>query len=132
MQVDLIDDGNEFEVVFKRKVDVCKRLRLHALRRVHHDERALARGERATDFVREIDVPGRIDEVELVFIAVERGIEHSHGREFDGDAPLAFDIHRIEELFLHIALAHLSGKLHDAVGNRALPVVDVRDDAEIA
>ena len=74
---------------------------------------------------------GRIDQVEFVFVSVERGIEHSDGRELDGDPPLPLDIHAVEKLFFHIPLAHLSGELHNAVGNRAFAVIDVRDNAEI-
>jgi hypothetical protein len=50
----------------------------------------------------------------------------------DSDAALTFQIHRIQELVL--LLPHGDGlrKLEKTVGERGLPVVDVRDDGEVA
>ena len=50
----------------------------------------------------------------------------------DGDAALALQVHRIEHLRVHLALAERAGQLQQAVGQRGFAVVDVRDDAEIA
>ena len=61
---------------------------------------------------------GRVDEVELVLLPVEGGVVHADGGEFDGDAALPFDVHRVEELLLHVALGDLPRELHDAVGDR--------------
>ena len=46
-------------------------------------------------------------------------------------AALLLDVHAIEEAVAHVALRHHAGKLQDAVGDRGLAMVDVRDDAEI-
>ncbi len=55
-QVDLVDDGNDFEAVIDGQVGVGQRLRLHALAGVHHQQRALAGGQRARDLVAEVHV----------------------------------------------------------------------------
>ena len=68
-QVDLVDDRHDFKVVIQRHVDVGQRLRLHALRRVHHQQRALARRQRAGDLVGKVDVAGRVDQVERIGFA---------------------------------------------------------------
>ncbi len=65
-EVDLVDDGHDLVVVLDRLIDVGQRLRFHPLRRVDHQQRALARGEAARDLVGEVDVARRIHEVELV------------------------------------------------------------------
>ena len=65
-QVDLVDDRNDLEVVLDRQVGVGQRLRLDALRRVDQQQRALAGGQRARDLVREVDVAGRVDQVQDV------------------------------------------------------------------
>ena len=49
----------------------------------------------------------------------------------DGDAALALEVHRVEHLRRHFALAQRAGQLQQPVGQRGLAVVDVRDDAEI-
>ena len=65
-QIDLVDDRDDLEVVLDRQVGVGERLRLDALRRVDEQQRAFARGQRPRDFVGEVDVPGRVDQVEDV------------------------------------------------------------------
>ncbi len=69
-QVDLVDDRDDDEVGLQREVEVGERLRLDALRRVHHQDRPLARGEAARDLIGEVDVPGSVDEVQLVCLAI--------------------------------------------------------------
>ena len=71
-QVDLVDDGDERQVRLERQVDVGQRLRLDALRGVDDEQRALAGGQRARDLVAEVDVAGRVDQVQLVLDAVRR------------------------------------------------------------
>ena len=65
-QVDLVDHRHDLMVVLDRLVDVGEGLRLDPLRRVDHQQRALARGEAATDLIGEVDVAGRVHQVELV------------------------------------------------------------------
>ncbi len=45
-EVDLVDDGDDLEVVVDGLVDVGERLRLDALGRVDDQQRAFTRGER--------------------------------------------------------------------------------------
>src|SRR5439155_386791 len=68
-QVDLVDDRHDGEVVVERQVDVGERLRLHALRGVDHQDGALAGGQAARDLIGEVDVAGRVDQVEDVVLA---------------------------------------------------------------
>ena len=65
-QVDLVDDGDDRQVVLERQVDVGQRLGLDALGGVDDQQRALAGGEAAADLVGEVDVAGGVDQVELV------------------------------------------------------------------
>ena len=48
----------------------------------------------------------------------------------DGDAAFAFDVHRVEVLGAHEARVDGAGDLEDAVRQRGLAVIDVRDDAD--
>ena len=88
----------------ERQVDVRERLRLDALGRVHDQDRALARGERARDLVGEVHVAGGVDEVELVVLAVLGAVVHADGLGLDGDPALALELHVVEELRLRLAL----------------------------
>ena len=57
---------------------------------------------------------------------------HRHGAGFDGDAALAFEIHVVEDLILHLAFGDGAGVLKQSIGERAFAVIDVSDDAEVA
>ena len=99
-----VHNGDDFQVVFHRQESVGDRLRLHALERVDEQNGAFARGEGARHLVAEIDVAGRIDEVEQILLAVTGLVIQAHGMGFDGDAALAFKVHCVENLFAHLAL----------------------------
>jgi hypothetical protein len=131
-KVDLVQHRNDGDAELRGGVAVRHGLRFHSLGCVHHEERALARGERARHFVREIHVAGRVDEVQVVLAPVARLVAQRRGLGLDGDAALALEIHRVEDLAFHLARRQASGALDDAVGERGFAVVDVGDDGEVA
>ena len=131
-QVDLVDDGDDLEAVRDGKVSIGEGLGFDALACVDHQQRAFTAGERARDFVAEVDVAGSVDEVELVGFAVVRLVDHADGVGLDGDAAFALEVHGVEDLGLHLALGQASGELEEAVGEGGFAVVDVRDDREVA
>ena len=73
-----------------------------------------------------------IDQVKLIGLAVVRGVHHADGVGFDGDAAFALEVHGVEDLRLHFARCQGPREFQQAVGQRGLAVVDVRDDREIA
>ena len=120
------------QIVPRRQKRVGHRLRFHALAGVHHQQRAFAGRKRPRNFVGKIHVPRRIDQVQPVFVAVPRLVVQPNALGLDGDAALALQIHRVEHLRGHLALAQRAGQFQQAVGQRRLAVVDVRNDAEIS
>ena len=54
------------------------------------------------------------------------------GLRLDRDPALALEVHRVEQLVAHLALGDGLRQLEDAIGERRLAVVDVRDDREVA
>ena len=131
-EVDLVDDGNDFETVIDGEVGVGEGLGFDALGGIHDEQCAFAGGQRAGDLVGEVDVAGSVDEVELVGLAVLRGVHHADGVGFDGDAALALQVHGVEDLVLHFARGERPGELQQAVGQRGFAMVDVGDDREVA
>jgi hypothetical protein len=105
-------------VVVERLIDVGERLRFDALARIDHQQRTLAGGQRARDFVGEVDMAGRVHQIEDVILAVLGVIVQPDRLRLDGDAALALDIHGIEHLFLarHFAIRQAAGHLDQAVG----------------
>ena len=130
-QVDLVDDRHDGEPLLHGEVHIRHRLRLHPLRGIHDEQSPFAGRQGARNFVREIDVAGGIQQVQPVGAPILRLVLHGHGVGLDGDAPLAFEIHGIEQLRLGVPLRDGAGELQQPVGKRGLPVIDMGDDAEI-
>ena len=128
----LLMTGTIVEVVVQRQVDVGQRLRLDPLRGVDHQQRALAGRQRPRHLVVEVDVAGRVDEVQLVGLAVVGLVRQPHRRGLDGDPALALEVHAVEELRLALAIGERAGGVEQAVGQRRLAVIDVGDDGEVA
>ena len=131
-QVDLVEDRDEGQVLAQGEVDVGERLGLDALGGVDDEDRALAGLEAVADLVGEVDVAGRVDEVEAVGQAVARRVLEADGPGLDRDALLALEVHRIEDLARHLARVDRVGQLEQPVGERGLAVIDVGDDREVA
>ena len=131
-QVHLVQDGHDLDAELQRRVAIGNRLCLDALAGVDHQQRAFAGRQRAADFVGEVDVAGRVDQVEVVDLAVLGRVFQRGGLRLDGDAALPLDVHRIEDLRIHLAVGEPAATLDDPVRQRALAVVDVGNDREIS
>ena len=131
-QVDLVEHRHDLVAGVERVIDVGERLRLDALAGVDHQQRAFAGRQRARNLIGEVDMAGRVDQVEDVGLAVLGRIGQPHGLRLDGDAALALDIHGIEHLFLHLARLQAAGGLDQTVGQRRFAMVDMRNNGEVA
>jgi hypothetical protein len=80
----------------------------------------------------EVDVARRVDQVQHVVEPVGRAVAHAHGLRLDRDAALALEVHRVEDLVAAITLRHAAREIEQAIRERRLAVVDVRDDREVA
>jgi len=131
-QVDLVDDGHDDQPLGQRQVHVGERLGLDALGRIHHQHRSLAGLQAAADLVGEVDVAGRVDQVQAVVQAVSCLVVEANGAGLDGDAVLALEVHRVEHLARHLSRLDRVRQLQEAVGQGGLAVIDVGDDREVA
>ena len=113
-------------------VDIGEGLGLHALGGVHDKQRAFDGFHAPRYFVGEVYMAGRVDQVEDIGLPILRLVFEAHGLRLDGYAALPFDIHAVEQLFLHIPVLHRSGLLDQPVGERGFAVVDMRHDGEVA
>jgi hypothetical protein len=111
-------------------VVVREGLRLDPLGRVHQQDGSLAGLERPRHLIGEVDVAGRVDQVQDVGGAVAL-VGQADGLGLDGDPPLALQVHPVEVLLAHLPVRDGVREVQDAVGQRGLPVVDVRHDAEV-
>ncbi len=125
-EIDLVQRRHDLEIVLQRQIAVGERLGLDALGGVDDEHDTLARRQAAADLVPEVDVAGRVDQVEDVALP-----GNAHVLGLDRDAPFALEVHRIEVLRPHVTGLDGAGDLEDPVGQRRLAVVDVRDDREV-
>jgi hypothetical protein len=104
-EIDLVEDRDDLEVGVEREVEVRERLRLESLGRIDEQDRPLAGSDRTRDLVGEVDVPGRVDQVEQVLVAdvPERPVGHPDRLRLDRDPALALDVHLVEVLGPHVA-----------------------------
>src|SRR2546422_270339 len=127
--VHLVDVEDAGDAIAVRLPPDRLRLRLDALNRAHHDDRAVQDAQRSFHLDGKVDVAGRIDDVDAM-VAPDAG----GGGGGDGDAPLAFLHHPVHRrrAFVHLAdPVHPSRVEQDALGRRRLARVDVGDDADV-
>jgi hypothetical protein len=128
----LVQDRNHLDTEIERGVAVGHRLRLDTLARVDHQQRAFAGRQRPADFIREVDVTRCVDQIQVVDASIACGVLKRRRLCLDRDAALALDVHRVEHLRFHLAIAQAAAALDQAIGERALAVIDVGNDREIS
>ncbi len=77
-------------------------------------------------------MPRRIDEIELVLLAVPGTVAQGDALGLDGNPPLPLQIHGIEHLGLHFPVRQPPTMLDKTVRQGGLSVIDVGDDGEVA
>ena len=114
------------------KVGIRKRLRLDTLCRIYNQDSALAGGKRARNLVPEVNMARRVDQVQDIFVAVERLVIEPNRTRLDGYPAFAFELHIVEHLLLDPALFDSPREFEQPVGKRAFPVVNMRNNRKIA
>ena len=117
-QIDFVDDRNDLEIVLDGEIGVGQRLRLHALGGVDEQQRPFARRQRPGDFIAEIDVPGRIDQVQDVGLPVVGLVVQPDWVGLDRDPSLALEVHAVEHLGRHFTELEGPRRLEKAIGER--------------
>ena len=133
--VHLVDVAHARHVVLVREPPVGFRLRLDAGHAVEHDDGAVEHAQAAVDLDREVDVPRRVDEVDLIALPLA-----GDRRALDRDAALALLLEvvggRAGLAVLRVVdfddLVLLARVIEHALGGRGLARIDMGDDADVA
>ena len=131
-QVDLVHNGEDLQIVIQGQIGVGKGLGLHTLAGVHHQDGALAGGERTADLIVEVHMARGVDQIQGIAVPVPGLVGQAHGTGLDGDATLLFQIHVVQDLVFHDALLHGAALFDEPVGQGGLAMVDMGDDGKIA
>ena len=128
--VHLVDVGDARDVVLVGLAPDGLGLRLDAGDGVEQRDRAVEHAQRALDLDGEVDVAGRVDDVDAVAVPLAGG----RGRG-DRDAALLLLLHPVHRRRALVDLADLVGAPgveEDALGRRRLAGVDVSHDPDVA
>src|SRR5439155_26369963 len=120
------------EPLFVSEMNIRHGLRLYALRRIHHQQRALTCGKTARNLVAKIDMSWSVEQVQSKALAGFARVPHRHRMRFDCDPALPLEIHRIKKLVLPFPLLDRARAFKQTVRQRRFAVINVRDDAEVA
>ena len=131
-KINFVDHRQQGQVVFQRQVEIGDRLRFDPLRRIDNDQRAFARHQRSPHFVRKINVARCIDQIQQIFCSIRSLVIERNRITLDGNAPFTLDIHRVEHLFMQVALRNASAGLNQSVGESRLAVIDVGNNTEVS
>ena len=126
--VDLVDDDDRPEAELERLLQHEARLRHRPLDGVHQQQAAVGHVQHALDLAAEVGVAGRVDDVDLDAAIHDRRVLGQ-----DRDAALALQVVRVhDQLADLLVLAEDVALLEQAVHQRRLAMVDVRDDRHVA
>ncbi len=128
--IHLVDVGDPRDVVLVGLAPHGLRLRLDAGDGVEQRDRPVEHAQRALDLDGEVDVPGRVDDVDAVVLPLRGG-----GGRGDRDAALLLLFHPIHRGGAVVDLADLVGAprvVEDALGRGRLARVDVGHDPDVA
>ena len=75
---------------------------------------------------------GRVDEIEVVNLTVQRFVFERCGLRLDGYPTLLLDIHRVEDLCTHLAILQTATTLYEPVCERGFAVINVRNDRKVS
>ena len=131
-EVDLVEHRQDLQIVLHGKVGIGQRLRLHALRGVHHQHSALAGSQRAGNLIVEVHMARRVNQIQLIDLSILRLVVQLHSAGLDGDAPFPLQIHVVQQLVFHLALGDRPALFQQPVRQGGLAVVNVGDDGKIA
>ena len=126
--VDLVDNDNEFQPHFERLLRDETRLRHGTFRSVHKNEHARDHLQHAFHFAREIRVPGRIDDIDLYAVIVDRRIFCQNR-----NASLALQCAGVHDALFHdLILAERAALFEHLIDERRLAVIDVCNDRNVS
>jgi len=104
-------------------------LRLRTVSGVNDEQHAVDHVHDTFDFTAEVGVSGSVDDVDVEIFVFERGVLGA-----DGDALFTLQVHRVHDAFFGrdgLIGAKSPGLLEQAVDQRGLAMVDVRDNCDV-
>ena len=131
IHVDLVQDRYNLQTMVNGLIQVRNRLCLNALRSIHHKQRTFTGCDGTGHLIREVHVARGIDEVQHIRFSLIV-VLHLNSMALDGDALFPLQVHIVQDLIFHLPRAQRLCKFNEPVGQCALAVVNMGNDAEIS
>ncbi len=139
--VHLVDESHTRDIVGIRLTPDVLRLRFHAALRREDTYRAVQHAQRTLDFHREVDVTGRIDNIDTMLqcaflrleVVVQRPVACGRGG-CDRDTALLFLLHPVHGSSAVVCITDLvvdTGVIEDPLRERRLAGVNMRHDTDV-
>ncbi len=126
--VDLVHDDDGVQAEGQRLARDEARLRHRPLDCIHQQQHAVDHRQHALDLAAEIGVAGGVDDVDVRALEAHRAVLGENG-----DAALALQVVRVHDPFLQLLVGGEGpGLAQQAVDQRGLAMVDVRDDRDVS
>src|SRR5699024_7203924 len=135
--VHLVDEGQPGNAILVGLAPDGFGLRLNATNRAVHHARAIQDTHGALDFNREVDVTGRVNDVDMVgrIVVIHARPECGRGGRRNRDATLLFLLHPVHGGGAFVGFTNLvvdTRVKQDALGGGCLPGIDMRGNTDIA
>ncbi len=137
--INLVDDHHRLQAQLQSLAQHELGLGHHALGGVDQQAAAVGHAQHALDFATKVGVARGVEDVDAIFLAVERVIGHGAVLGEDGDPAFAFErvgVHDEPVLaaleLLQLAGTKVTGLLEQVIDQGGLTMVDVGDDGHIA
>ena len=115
-KINFIDNRNDFQIIIQSQIDIGQCLCLDALCRIHNQNGSLTGRKRTGYLICKIDMSRCIDQMENIILSILRFIFQLYGIQLDRDAALPFQIHGIQQLFLHFPLFNSICNFKNTIG----------------
>ena len=77
-------------------------------------------------------MPRGIDQIQVVHLTIAGPIAQCGRLRFNSNSTLALQVHRVENLGLHLSIRESAAALDNPIGQRRLTVIDMGDDGKIS
>ena len=115
-KINFIDNRNDFQIIVQSQIYIGQCLCLDALSRIHDQNSSLTGRKRTGYLICKIDMSRCIYQMENIILSILRFIFQLNGIQLDCNATLPFQIHGIQQLFLHFPLFNSICNFKNTIG----------------
>ena len=112
------------------QIHIRQRLSLHALSRIHHQNRSVTGRQASGNLIIKVHMSRRINQVKYIFFSILRLIYNTDRLGFDRNSPLPLQLHIIEHL--RLPAGEKSCHLNDTIRQGRFSMIDMCYNTKIA